>query len=116
MIQHVALEVRPEAIPACLGFYELLGLQRVEPPPSLSDRAVWVQRGPTQIHLLFVEAPTVLPQGHVAVVVEDYDATLAALAAAGHEAEPRSEHWGSPRALVHDPAGNLVELMAFPPP
>ena len=116
MIQHVAFEVHPDAIPACVEFYDLLGLQRVEPPPSLSDRAAWVQRGPTQIHLLFAETPTVLPQGHVAIVVDDYEATLAELAAAGHEVERRSEHWGSPRALVHDPAGNLVELMDFPPP
>jgi len=42
--------------------------------------------------------------------VDRYDQVLAALAAAGHGAEPRREHWGSPRAYVHDPAGNLVEL------
>jgi catechol 2,3-dioxygenase-like lactoylglutathione lyase family enzyme len=49
------------------------------------------------------------------VVVDDYDATLTALRAAGHDVEPRAEHWGSPRSYVRDPAGNLVELMAFPP-
>ena len=38
-----------------------------------------------------------------------------ALRDAGHDVEPRAEHWGSPRAYVRDPAGNLVELMAFPP-
>ena len=56
-----------------------------------------------------------LPNGHVAVVLEDYERTLAALREAGAEPEPRTEHWGPPRAYVRDPAGNLVELMASPP-
>jgi len=51
----------------------------------------------------------------MAVVVDEYDATLGAVRNAGHDVEPRAEHWGSPRAYVRDPAGNLVELMAFPP-
>ena len=115
MIQHVALEVRRDRWDACVEFYALVGFERVQPPPSLADRAAWVQLGPTQLHLLHVDEPVVLPRGHVAVVVDDYDATLAALRNAGHDVEPRAEHWGSPRAYVHDPAGNLVELMAFAP-
>src|SRR5947207_3151854 len=69
----------------------------------------------TQVHLLHVESPVVLPRGHVAVVAENYDAAVARLRDAGHDVEARREHWGSPRAYVHDPAGNLVEVMAFPP-
>jgi catechol 2,3-dioxygenase-like lactoylglutathione lyase family enzyme len=57
----------------------------------------------------------VLPRGHVAVVVGDYEATVAALRDAGHEVEARPQHWGAPRAYTRDPAGNRVELMAFPP-
>ncbi len=98
-----------------MAFYAILGFEPVDPPPSLAERASWMQGGATQIHLMYVEEPMTLPQGHVAVVVDGYDQVLAALAAAGHGAEPRREHWGSPRAYVHDPAGNLVELMAFPP-
>ena len=115
MIQHVAFEVRRDRCDACVEFYALLGFERVTPPPPLADRAAWVQRGPTQVHLMAVEEPTVLPRGHVAVVVDEYDATLGAVRNAGHDVEPRAEHWGSPRAYVRDPAGNLVELMAFPP-
>jgi hypothetical protein len=55
------------------------------------------------------------PSGHVGVVVERYAKTVAALGAAGHEVEPRSEHWGSPRAYVRDPVGYLVEVMAWAP-
>ena len=81
---------------------------------ALRDLSAWVERGGTQVHLLFVDAPEALPAGHVAVVVEDYPFTLDRLRAEGHVVEPRREHWGSPRAYVRDPAGNLVELMAFP--
>ena len=115
MIQHVALEVARERVEECVGFYVLLGFERVEPPESLRDRAVWVERGGTQVHLLFVEEPRALPAGHVAVVVDDWEGTRLRLAGAGFDVDPRSEHWGSPRAYVRDPAGNLVELMAFPP-
>jgi hypothetical protein len=51
----------------------------------------------------------------VGVVVDRYPETVEALSAAGHEVEPRTAHWGSPRAYVRDPAGYLVELMAWAP-
>ena len=115
MIHHVAIEVPRELAPACQDFYALLGFGAVQPPESLRGRALWVERAGTQVHLLYVDAPTVPAEGHVAVVVEDHDGALAALRAAGHHPEPRREHWGSPRAFVRDPAGHRVELMAFPP-
>ena len=115
MIQHVALEVARDRVEGCVAFYALLGFEPVEPPESLRDRAAWVEREGTQIHLLWVEDPRPLQQGHVAVVVEDWETGLERLRFAGHKPEPRAEHWGSPRAFVRDPAGNLVELMAFPP-
>ncbi|MBA3328624.1 MAG: VOC family protein [Solirubrobacterales bacterium] len=115
MIQHVALEVREADVPACERFWALLGFDPVVAPGELAQRSAWVQRGGQQIHLLFADAPVALPQGHVAVVVEDYDATLAALRSAGFEPEPRAEYWGSPRCFVRCPAGHRVELMAFGP-
>ena len=115
MIQHVTWEVRPPDVESCVAFYALLGFRRADPPPTLADRAVWVERGGTQIHLMFVDDPRQLPEGHVAVVVDRYERTLQSLRDAGHEPEPRQEHWGSPRAFVRDPAGNRVELMAFGP-
>ncbi len=116
MLQHATLEILRGQVDACVAFYALVGFERVEPPASLADRAAWLQRGTTQIHLIWVDDPVSLPRGHVAVVVDDYPATFRSLAEAGHELESRREHWGSPRAVVRDPAGNLVELMAFPPP
>ena len=34
------------------------------PPVTLVERAAWLQSGPTQIHLLYAEAPTIPPEGH----------------------------------------------------
>jgi len=115
MLQHATVEARREQEAACVAFYGLLGFARVAPPTALAPRAAWLQRGATQIHIMWVERPVALPRGHVAVVVDDYAGTFAALEEEGHEPEPREEHWGAPRAFVRDPAGNLVELMAFPP-
>ena len=115
MIQHVALELRPQDGAACVRFWALLGFEQVAAPPSLGDRATWVQHGDTQVHLLFADAPVVAREGHVAVVVDDYDATLTALRDAGYDPEPRSQHWGSPRCFVRCPAGHRVEVMAFAP-
>ena len=115
MLQHVTLELRREQADECVAFWSLLGFQRVDPPPSLADRAAWMQSGQVQVHLMWVDDPVALPSGHVAVVAEDYEGTLAALRQAGADPEPRTEHWGAPRSYVRDPAGNLVELMAWPP-
>lgn len=115
MIQHVALEVREPDVEACVRFWALLGFERVEAPEALRARSTWVQAGATQIHLLHTQQPGVPPEGHVAVVVADHEATLAALRDAGFEPQPRTRYWGSPRAFVRSPSGHRVELMAFGP-
>ena len=115
MIQHVAIEVREADVAACVRFWALLGFEPVDAPPTLAARSTWVQAGTTQIHLLYADEPVVAPEGHVAVVAAGYDATLDALREAGFAPQPRTEHWGSPRAFVQCPAGHRVEVMAFAP-
>jgi catechol 2,3-dioxygenase-like lactoylglutathione lyase family enzyme len=115
VIQHVALETRRSDGEAAEAFWRLLGFETVDPPTTLRERAAWLQRGATQIHLLWHEEPTAAPDGHVAVVLDDYDGTLERLRAAGHEVEPRAQHWGAPRAFVRSPGGHRVEVMATPP-
>ena len=116
MLQHVALETRPDDVAAALEFWALLGFEPIDVPQGLRGRAVWVGSGGTHVHLLLTDAPVAAPQGHAAVVVEDYDATIAALRAAGHAAEPHSEHWGAARTFVRDPSGHRVEVTAAAPP
>ncbi|HEX2087518.1 MAG TPA: VOC family protein [Solirubrobacteraceae bacterium] len=115
MLHHVALEVRPDDLDACVAFWALLGFERVEPPPSLAQRATWVERAGTQVHLMRADEPVAPPRGHAAVVADDYDEALGRLRAAGFEPEPREEHWGAARCFVRAPGGHRVEVMARPP-
>jgi catechol 2,3-dioxygenase-like lactoylglutathione lyase family enzyme len=115
VLQHVALETSRHDARAATAFWRLLGFEEVAPPESLRHRAGWLQRGATQIHLLWSDEPVAPPEGHAAVVVEDYDTTLERLREAGHEVERRAEHWGAPRAFVRAPGGHRVEVMSAPP-
>jgi catechol 2,3-dioxygenase-like lactoylglutathione lyase family enzyme len=114
MIQHVTREISPARLDECIGFYGLLGFEPVPVPEGIKGRAVWLEHRRTQVHLMPV-ADAAPQSGHVAVVAERYEETIERLRDAGHEIDPRREHWGSPRAYVRDPAGNLVEVMEFPP-
>jgi catechol 2,3-dioxygenase-like lactoylglutathione lyase family enzyme len=116
MLQHVTLEVAPEDIERSIELWDLLGFQRVEPPPALAAAFTWLERAGTQIHLERTESPTVPPRGHAAVVVVDFEQTLERLAEHGFEVAPGREHWGAARAKVTAPGGHRVELMASPPP
>jgi catechol 2,3-dioxygenase-like lactoylglutathione lyase family enzyme len=116
MLQHVSVEVRPEQIEACVAFYGLLGFEQMTPPPLLRDRFTWVQRNGTQIHLMPFEDPNTTVRGHAAVVVDDYEGTLAALRERGFELREGENAWDAPRTFVRDPAGNHVEIMSKAPP
>jgi catechol 2,3-dioxygenase-like lactoylglutathione lyase family enzyme len=116
MLHHVSIPVTPGNLAACEAFYTAIGFTAVEPPPALRERARWLERRGTQVHLLFDSDPAPFPAGsHFAVVVEDYEAAVARLEALGAGVEPRRQHWGAPRAYVRDPAGHLVEIMAWAP-
>lgn len=114
MLHHVGIEVAPADIEAAAAFFELIGFERVEPPATLR-KYTWLEREGTQVHLMPEEEPTVPSPGHLAVVVADFDATVARLRKGGFAVEPKREHWGEPRALAIAPGGHRVELMAAPP-
>jgi catechol 2,3-dioxygenase-like lactoylglutathione lyase family enzyme len=116
VLHHVAIEVPPEQVEASASCWELLGFERVEAPEALGGFVTWLERDGTQIHLIHNEAATVPGLGHAAIVVEDFEATFAALEEAGHQPERHRELWGEPRAFVTTPGGHRVELMAAPPP
>jgi catechol 2,3-dioxygenase-like lactoylglutathione lyase family enzyme len=114
MIHHVGIEVAPADIEAAVGFFELFGFEQVERPASLRE-FTWLERRGTQVHLMPEEEPTVPSPGHLAVVVDDFEATVVRVRKAGFEIEAKREHWGQPRALAIAPGGHRVELMAAPP-
>jgi catechol 2,3-dioxygenase-like lactoylglutathione lyase family enzyme len=98
-----------------VAFWELLGFREMTPPPLLRDRFTWVERDETQIHLVPVDAPVPAREGHVAVLANDYDATLTRLAEAGFATRAGTNAWDAPRSFVRDPAGHLVEVMSKSP-
>ena len=118
MIQHVTHAIDRSQLDECVPFYELLGFRVIDPPQGMAGTATWLEStepgAPSQVHLMYVEGGWP-GGGHFALVCPAYDATIARLRAAGHDVDPRREHWGSPRSYVRDPAGNLIELMAYPP-
>jgi catechol 2,3-dioxygenase-like lactoylglutathione lyase family enzyme len=118
VLQHVSLEVPAPEAEACAAFWRLLGFKRVEAPEEIAEYVVWVERDGTQIHLILTDpAHTTVPKlGHAAVVVEDFDATLESLRAAGHEVDESRRLWGARRAFAVGPGGHRVELMESPPP
>lgn len=114
MLHHVGIEVAPQDVERAVELFELLGFERVPPPPTLAE-FIWLEQGGTQIHLMPDPNAVAPPRGHLAVVVPEFEATLAALREAGFEVEPARKHWGAARARVLAPAGHRVELMAAPP-
>ena len=116
MLQHVSLEVRAEDAPALAEFWTLLGFHEVDPPGPLQGYVTWLERGPTQIHLLHTPEPTAPQAGHSAVVANDFEATLNRLRDHGFEPEQARDLWGAQRWFVRGPAGHLVEVMEEPPP
>ena len=59
MLQHVALEVDPGTVDACVAFWALLGFERADKPPRLQTSSTWVAREGTQIHLMPHDGPAV---------------------------------------------------------
>jgi catechol 2,3-dioxygenase-like lactoylglutathione lyase family enzyme len=117
LIQHVSLEVKPDQLDACIEFYDLLGFQRVTAPEKLAHYVTWLERDGDQVHLLQLPETSHMNAGHAAVPLgEAYEATQTRLRDAGYQVDDREEYWGSPRSFARDPAGNLIELMKFPPP
>jgi hypothetical protein len=115
MLQHAGIEILPAEVDRAVLLFELLGFERVEPPPTLAGSYTWVERQGTQIHLMHEDDPVVPPRGHVAIHIPDYDAALERLRLHGFEPEPHREHWGAPRSVVVLTGGQRVELMAAPP-
>jgi hypothetical protein len=116
VLHHVSIEVPPQDVEDCIACWELLGFKRLEAPEDIAKYVSWLERDGTQIHLIHSEAAVVPQLGHPAVVVEDFDATFAALEKAGHQVERHQELWGEPRGFVVIPGGHRVELMAAAPP
>lgn len=95
---------------------EAVGFAPVEAPEALGGYVRWFERAGTQVHLMSTEGATAPALGHAAFAIDDFEATVNSLRAAGFEVEDARELWGEARAFVLAPSGHRLELMASPPP
>ena len=101
-INHVALEV--DDIEAALAFWrEVFGEVEVEHEPG----AAFIGLGDQFVALMGPDAPLEDRERHFGLVVDDRDATLRALEAAGAEILPGR------RLDAHDPFGNRIQVVQY---
>jgi catechol 2,3-dioxygenase-like lactoylglutathione lyase family enzyme len=108
-IHHVAICVDdPDKAKA---FYcDVLGFTPVSDRPAEFGPGHWLDAGGTQLHLMQVDGPNTNP-GHFALRVDDLDAAVTEIAAAGVRVDkiPHTPGAGQ-QAFLRDPAGNTIEL------
>lgn len=112
-LQHVNVVVPRGRAEEVAAFYiGVLGLRRLDKPAALAGRGgAWLAVDDhAQVHLSERDGE-VHPDTHFALVVDDYDGVLAALAATGAPWTEQEDVFGGRRGFTRDPAGNRVELL-----
>jgi catechol 2,3-dioxygenase-like lactoylglutathione lyase family enzyme len=112
-LEHVQLAMPRGREAEARAFYaSVLGIPEVAKPPELAARGgCWFEDGPLKIHLGVEEDFRPAKKAHVALVVEDLDALLAAARAIGCETRPPEPMGEFRQAYVFDPFGNRIELL-----
>jgi catechol 2,3-dioxygenase-like lactoylglutathione lyase family enzyme len=113
-LDHVQLAMPAGAEAEAEAFYSgVLGFEVLAKPEPLASRGGrWFISGHVQVHLGVEADFRPARKAHPALVVDDFDALVAALDAAGIEWRPDTELPGVRRCHVNDPFGNRVELIA----
>jgi len=87
-------------------------MTEIPKPAELAKRGgCWFQVGAAQIHLGVEQDFRPAKKAHPALRCKNYDALLAAIAAAGVAAEEANDIPGVRRCHIHDPFGNRIELV-----
>lgn len=113
-LHHVNLVVKPGGAELVTGFYsEVLGLTpTAKPAEGTSAGGAWFDIDErTQMHISERADAVTHDDMHFALVVDDFDAVLARLAAAGAEWREQPDLFGGRRGSTRDPLGNRVELL-----
>jgi len=109
-IQHVT--VAADDLAEAIAFYEGLGMRVVEDRPDFGIEGAWMQCAGEQVHIV-VQPGRPAPDAatHFAIIVDDLDACVAELTAAGVTVRPVQHVVGAGRqAFLKDPTGNVIEL------
>jgi catechol 2,3-dioxygenase-like lactoylglutathione lyase family enzyme len=111
-LEHAALTV--DDLDAALEFYGLLGFGAI-PRPDFGFPGAWLEAGTARIHLVVADDPAPHILNHVALWVDDIDASIVDLRDKGLRVSDPSPVGGGWQAFLKDPAGNLLELHQRPP-
>ena len=95
-------------------FYtRVLGLREIARPASFDFVVVWYDLGGQHIHLVPRETPDTHSPRHFALQVEDAAAAREHFATFGVPTRETTPIPGCDRFFVHDPDGNLIEIMQW---
>jgi len=113
-LDHVQLAMPAGGEERAEAFYSgLLGFDRQAKPEPLASRGgCWFSDGAVAVHLGVDPDFRPARKAHPALVVDDLDGLVAALAAAGHPFRDDRDLPGVRRGYVDDPFGNRIELIA----
>ena len=113
-LHHVQMAIPPGGEHDALRFYgDLLGLKRIDKPPSLAKRGgAWFGTATLQVHLGIDPDFTPAKKAHVAFEVEDLRSFRARRETAGLTIADDEPLEGFERFYVSDPFGNRVELLS----
>jgi catechol 2,3-dioxygenase-like lactoylglutathione lyase family enzyme len=112
-MDHVNITAPEELHREVCDFYrETLGLGEMEKPPGASPTSAWFEAGEGEVHVS-VDPHNPPLRAHFGVVVDDFDAVVTDLRAAGMHIEQASAIPGRRRFYTRDPAGNRVEILAY---
>lgn len=94
----------------------VLGLTEVERPANFTTPVVWYEVGSEHVHLIPSERPDLQSPRHFALRVDDARAAREQLRARGIEIQETVPIPGADRFFIHDPDGNMVELIQWNEP
>ena len=113
---HVQVCCPPGGEDEARAFYAgVLGLEEVPKPPLLAARGgCWFRVGAQGLHIGVLDPFTASTKAHPAIRVVDastLETVIARIEAAGHAIDWADEPIAEARCKVHDPFGNLIELL-----
>jgi catechol 2,3-dioxygenase-like lactoylglutathione lyase family enzyme len=113
-LHHVNVVVKPGQTDQVVSFYtDVLGLRRTDKPAEgTGPGGAWFDIDDrTQLHISERADAVMHHDMHFALVLDDFDAVLARLAAAGAEWREQPDLFGGRRGSTRDPVGNRIELL-----
>ena len=109
-VDHVNVTCPEELEREVVDWYErCLGLERVAKPEGTRNAGAWFRAGDQQVHVS-VDPHNPPQKAHFGLVVDDFDAVIATLRAAGCHIEQARVIPGRRRFYTRDPAGNRIEI------